>query len=128
MRYQVKRLWRRRSWKLLSAVLAIGWAITLWADYDQNEKIRLLRQVNEIQAKWCEGTARVNAICETTMADLAVRLGLDANLVPVVTTALWQRAMPNVSVTRARRVLGAKERVKERPLAIGGPAEEAAKR
>jgi len=116
--------WRRnKRWYLLALALVV----LIYDDIDLRLHARLLTRVVTIQEQWCEGLGRVNKVCEKTMADLAARLGLDTDFMPLVTTAIWNRAVPKISVTRARRKLGASEVSRgvldSHRVGIGGPSE-----
>jgi len=90
--------------------------------------VALLKSVATLQERWCDGLGKVNTLCEETVGDLANRLGLDQDFLPLVTTALWRRAMDHTTVNRARRLLakpGVTSRVLDDPkAAIGGVEEE----
>jgi len=99
--------YKRWLWPVLCASLVIGWAWTATLNEGLREQVASLKQLVQVQDRWCEGLGKVNTLCEETMVDLAVRLGLDQDFMPLVTTALWRRSMPHVTVNKARRLLGA---------------------
>jgi hypothetical protein len=96
-----------KRWVLpaLCLTLAIGWAWTATLNDGLREQVSLLKRVAEVQGRWCAGLGEVNTVCEETMVDLAARLGLDSEFMPLVTTALWRRTMPRVTVNKARHLL-----------------------
>lgn len=71
------------------------------------ERLVLLERVVEVQDRWCEGLGEVNQVCEASFLEIAQRLGLDTQWMPLVNTALWKRAAETKSVAQARRELGA---------------------
>jgi hypothetical protein len=87
------------------------------------EQTRLLKQTVAIQTKWCEGLGKVNSVCANVIVDIGERLGLDQESMPLVTTALWDRAI-QMPVRKARAKLGAPRVSKgllDAKAAIGGP-------
>lgn len=98
---------KRWLWPALCLSLVIGWAWTATLNAGLRDQVASLKQVVQVQDRWCEGLGKVNALCESTMVDLAVRLGLDQDFMPLVTTALWRRSMDHTPVNKARRLLGA---------------------
>ncbi len=68
----------------------------------------LWKRLDTSQRELCEGTRRVNEVCEDTILEIMQRLGLDRDLNPLVTTALWRRVM-KVRVSEARILLHAKD-------------------
>ena len=98
---------KRWLWPALCLSLAIGWAWTATLNAGLREQVASLKQVVRVQEQWCDGLGQVNKLCEETMVDLAVRLGLDQDFMPLVTTSLWRRAMDHTTVNKARRLLGA---------------------
>jgi hypothetical protein len=123
---------KRWLWPALCASLAVGWAWTATLNDGLRGQVSALRQVTEIQDRWCTGLGEVNTVCEETLADLAGRLGLDRDFMPLVTTALWRRSMPRVTVGKARRLLGGPSATAEVAVdptpAMGGGEEELPKR
>ena len=119
-------------WLVLCATLAIGWAWTATLNQGLREQVGDLRRVADIQDQWCEGLGKVNGLCEETLADLAVRLGLDQDFMPLVTTALWRRSRDHTTVNKARRLLvksgGASAVLDDPKAAIGGGDEELPKK
>lgn len=123
---------KRWLWPALCGSLAVGWAWTATLNAGLREQAASLKQVVDVQDRWCEGLGRVNAVCEQTMVEMAQRLGLDQDYLPLVTTALWRRSMDRTSVNKARRLLGAptvSAGLLDDPKApMGGEAELPAKR
>ena len=94
-------------------------------------KVILLERLDTMTTQYCEGVQKVNDLCEEQFVLIMQRLGLDDEMMPLVTTTLWQRATHGMRVSRARRKLGAKEQASgllgSNPLdreAVGGPSEE----
>lgn len=120
--------WRKWAWPTVCGTLALAWLVTLWTNANLRERNRLLGRVATIQEEWCDGLGRVNEVCEATLTEMAIRLGLDADYHPLVTTALWQRAMRHTSVRQARRGLGApnvsRGALGDPRSAMGGPSED----
>ena len=96
---------KRWLWPVLCATLAIGWAWTATLNQGLRDQAASLKQVVQVQERWCDGLGKVNTLCEETIVDLAVRLGLDQDFMPLVTTALWRRSMDHTTVNKARRLL-----------------------
>jgi len=119
-----RKLIKRWGWPVLCLSLAIGWGITVWTNGNLRERVRLLDRVVMVQEQWCDGLGKVNEVCEKTLVDMAMRLGLDDELMPLVTTALWNRSMPYVPVRKALQKLGATRKSLPDPkAALGGPLE-----
>lgn len=119
-----RKITKRWGWQVACLSLAIGWGITVWVNGTLRERVKLLDRVVTVQEQWCDGLGRVNAVCEKTLVDMAMRLGLDDELMPLVTTALWNRSMPYVPVRKALQKLGARQRILPDPKsALGGPLE-----
>lgn len=116
---------KRWLWPALCLSLVIGWAWTATLNVGLRDQVASLKQVVQVQDRWCEGLGKVNTLCEETMVDLAMRLGLDQDFMPLVTTALWRRSMDHVPVAKARRLLAApsvSSGVLDDPkAALGGP-------
>ena len=92
----------------LMVVVQQVWISTL------RENNRLLRGYVDLQTRWCEGVERVNHLCEGQFIEIMQRLGLDNEM------------MPLLSVSRARKMLGASEIADgflDGAPAIGGPDE-----
>jgi hypothetical protein len=117
---------KRWVWPTIAVTLSVGWLWTATLNQGLREQVALLKSVAGIQARWCEGLGQVNTLCEETISDLATRLGLDQEFLPLVTTSLWRRTMP-ISVNKAKRMLqaGAKDDPK---AALGGGDDEPPKR
>lgn len=96
---------KRWVWPAVCLSLVIGWAWTATLNAGLREQVASLKQVAALQHRWCEGLGQVNTVCEETLVDLAQRLGLDQDYLPLVTTALWRRAMDRTPVNKARRLL-----------------------
>ena len=112
---------KRWFWPGVSGVLALALAWVAWTNGLLHENAALCRETVAVQREWCAGLQDVNAVCEATIVDVAIRLGLDTDWMPLVTTALWRRASDDLDVRKARRELGAKHWQKASPLAgIGG--------
>lgn len=120
--------WMRR-WGLPALCVLLGltglvqqvWIGTLRESND------LLRRYAMLQTQWCSGVERVNRLCEEQFIEIMQRLGLDNEMMPLLTTALWKRATANFPVSKARQLMGAKGMAdgfldKD---AIGGPDERA---
>jgi hypothetical protein len=107
---------KRWFWPVVSGVLALALAWTLWTNHLLRENTALCNRVVTVQAKWCDGLKQVNALCEQSFTDLASRLGLDTEWMPLVTTALWKRATMGMSIRKARAELGATAWQKDPPL------------
>jgi len=110
-------------------------ALMLFLEFQKNgmlqEKVQLLERLDALTAEKCEGVHRVNAVCEEALLDIGMRLGLDNDMMPLVTTALWKRATHGERISHARERLGAKrvgagllERSRVEGEAIGGPGPE----
>ena len=123
---------KRWLWPLCSLTLAIGWLWTATLNLGLREQVALLKSVAGLQERWCDGLGAVNQLCEETMVDLATRLGLDQDYLPLVTTALWRRSMDHTTVNKARRRLSApvaSSSLHDDPkAAIGGEDEELPKK
>ena len=119
---------KRWFWPICAVTLAIGWLWTATLNQGLREQVALLKSVAGLQERWCDGLGRVNTLCEETIVDLAARLGLDQDFMPLVTTALWRRSMDHMTVNKARRRLGAPTvssgLLDDPKAAIGGGEEE----
>jgi len=103
----MRMLTKKRVKRSAFILILIGWGITLYNNQELREKNKLLTQLTDIQKTWCTGLQQVNSVCEKTLVDVSVRLGLDRDLMPLVTTALWRREMKPVTVAKARKKLDA---------------------
>ncbi len=123
---------KRLFWPLMAVALAIALLWTATVNQGLRDQVALLNRVAGLQARWCEGLGAVNTVCEETLVDLADRLGLDKDFMPLVTTALWRRSMAPVTVNKARRTLkaavGSRKPVDDPKAAMGGGEERPAKR
>ena len=99
---------------------------SLWTTSLLRENAALCKQVVTIQETWCQGIQDVNVVCEETIVDVAGRLGLDTEWMPLVTTALWRRASGGAGIRKARETMGAPAWQREPPLGsgIGGGTDE----
>jgi len=120
---KVRQRIKRYGWPVLALIFAMLWAHTLWINKNLREQNTLLKRLDAVTITWCDGIQRVNAICEGQFIEVLQRLGLDNEMMPLVTTALWKRATGGYPVSKARQVMGAKEIAEgylEKDGAIGG--------
>jgi len=100
---------RKHFWKTLALFLAMA----LWVAVTNNRELKrrneLLHRINIMQEEWCYGIEKVNGVCEKALLDLLIRLGLDNEMMPLVTTVYWERLTNKYSISIARKKLGAKE-------------------
>jgi hypothetical protein len=114
---------KKYCWPALALIFALLWAHTLWINNNLREQNTLLKRLDAVTLTWCEGVHRVNTVCEGAFIDVLQRLGLDNEMMPLVTTALWKRATGGYPVSKARQEWGAKEIAEgylEKDSAIGG--------
>lgn len=85
-------------WMLVSVVVFCAADVIYVAFQAQNERMvyleeqnRLLRKSLEMQKQYCDGVGRVNQVCESVMATLVKRLGLDVSKLPVFTAGIVAR-------------------------------------
>ena len=123
---------KRLFWPIVAVALAVALLGTATVNRGLRDQVDLLNRVAGLQERWCTGLGQVNTVCEETLVDLADRLGLDKDFLPLVTTALWRRSMGDVTVNRARRTLkaaiGSRKPVDDPKAAMGGLEELPAKR
>lgn len=108
--------WKRRFWPGLCGALTLALIWALWTNHLLRENAALCKRVVTVQDEWCDGLRGVNRVCEEALVDVASRLGLDTEWMPLVTTALWKRATQGMNVRRARAELGATAWQKDPPL------------
>lgn len=114
---------RKHFWHLLALLLAIAFGVTAANNHYLREQNKLLLEINGLQRKWCTGADKVNELCEHVLLDLLVRLGLDDQMMPLITTVYWRRLTNDYPISTAREKLGAKEMadgVLDAATAIGG--------
>ena len=103
----MRMLTKKRIMRSAFALVLIGLGIALYSNHELRKQNVLLTRLVDIQETWCTGLGEVNDLCEQTLADISLRLGLDRDYLPLATTAIWRRAMRPVTVTKARKQLGA---------------------
>jgi len=118
---------KRLFWPIAAVALAVALLWTATVNQGLRDQVALLNRVAGLQGRWCTGLGQVNTVCEETLADLADRLGLDKDFMPLVTTALWRRSMGGVTVNGARRTLKtgvvSRKPVDDPKAAMGGSEE-----
>ena len=86
--------------RVVYAFIALTGYLGLYVEYTNNQQDRILLQqtkeqndllweLNEVQAKSCQGLHQVNKLCEETLVNFVQRLGLDRSLNPLVSTVIW---------------------------------------
>lgn len=116
---------RRWGWPVVCGALLLALFVQHIRYAALRENHDLLQRLDSLQVRWCEGVERINKVCEGQFIEIMQRLGLDREMMPLLTTALWKRATNNFSVRRARAQLGAKVDTGflDKSMGVGGPEE-----
>ena len=111
----------RRIWPIVSISLALLLARELWTNKGTRETAELSEKLILAQEQRYALLLKASTTCESTLMDVAQRLGLDTEGYPLVATNMWRQIAHGMGIRRARSKLGASAWQKDPPMGWPDP-------
>lgn len=96
------------AWALFTLALTVGWYVEHQSHALLKENMALAKRALVAQDELGNHIRHVNNVCIGQWVETMQRLGLDDEMMPLVTTALWKYATGNFRVSEARKLFKAK--------------------